>query len=94
MPKYGRVSGYIIGNEVDAQWIWCNAGEKTVEQYVREYAIAVRTTFYAARKHYSQARVYLSLTHHWMLPHTENALRTYRGRDIIEIFNRMRPRRW
>lgn len=87
--RYGRVSGYIIGNEVDAQWIWCNAGEKTVEQYTREYALAVRTTFYAARKHSSQARVYLSLTHHWMLPHTTNPLRTYRGHDIIELFNRM-----
>ncbi|MBZ0292529.1 MAG: DUF5722 domain-containing protein [Anaerolineae bacterium] len=87
--QYGRVSGYIIGNEVDAQWIWSNAGEKTVEAYMREYANAVRIAFYAARKQYSQARVYLSLTHHWTLPHTENQLRTYRGRDIIEIMNQM-----
>ena len=35
--RYGRACGYIIGNEVDAQWTWCNAGEKTVEQYVREH---------------------------------------------------------
>jgi hypothetical protein len=87
--KYGRVSGYIIGNEVDAQWIWSNAGEKTVEAYMQEYATAVRMAFYAARKQYSQARVYLSLTHHWTLPHTTNPLRTYAGRDIIEIMNRM-----
>jgi len=87
--KHGRVHGYIVGNEVDAQWIWCNAGEKTVEEYTREYAIAVRTTFYAARKKYSHARVYLSLTHHWMLPHTKNPKHTYRGRDIIDIFNRI-----
>lgn len=87
--QHGRVSGYIIGNEVDAQWIWSNAGEKTVEEYMRQYANAVRIAFYAARKHYSQARAYLSLTHHWTLPHTENPLRTYRGRDIIEIMNRL-----
>ena len=87
--QYGRVSGYIIGNEVDAQWIWCNAGEKTVEEYVREYAIAVRTTFYAARKKYSQARVYLSLTHHWTYPHTDNPKRTYRGRDVMDKFHQL-----
>jgi hypothetical protein len=86
---YGRVSGYIIGNEVDAQWIWSNAGEKSVEAYMQEYALAVRTAFYAARKQYSQARVYLSLTHHWTLPHTTNPLRTYAGRDIIEIMSRL-----
>ena len=87
--KYGRVSGYIIGNEVDAQWIWCNAGEKTVEDYMQEYALAVRTAFYAARKQYSRARVYISLTHHWTMPHTQNPLHTYRARDIVEIMNRM-----
>jgi hypothetical protein len=87
--QYGRVSGYIISNEVDAQWIWSNAGEKTVEDYMQEYAVAVRMAFYAARTQYSQARVYLSLTHHWTLPHTTNPLRTYAGRDIIEIMNRL-----
>ncbi|MGC9469064.1 MAG: DUF5722 domain-containing protein [Anaerolineae bacterium] len=86
---YGRACGYIIGNEVDAQWIWCNAGEKTVEQYVREYATAVRTMFYAARKHYAHARVYLSLTHHWAMRHQDNPLRFYPGRDVIEEFNRL-----
>lgn len=87
--QYGRVAGYIIGNEVDAAWIWSNAGEKTVEAYMQEYAVAVRTAFYAARKKYSQARVYISLTHHWTLPHITNPLRTYAGRDVIEIMNRV-----
>ncbi len=87
--RYGRVSGYIIGNEVDAAWIWSNAGEKSIEAFMQEYAVAVRTAFYAARKQYSQARVYVSLTHHWTLPHTENQLRTYAGRDIIEVMNRV-----
>jgi len=87
--KYGRVSGYIIGNEVDAAWIWSNAGEKTVASFMEEYTVAVRTAFYAARKMYSEARVYITLTHHWTLPHTENQLRTYAGRDIIEIMNRL-----
>ncbi len=82
--RYGRACGFIIGNEVDAGWVWCNAGEKPLEEYVRQHAIALRTAFYAARKKYARARVYLSLTHYWNLSHLENPLRTYKGRDIVE----------
>ncbi len=85
--RYGRACGFIIGNEVDAGWVWCNAGEKPVEEYVRQHAIALRMAFYAARKQYAQARVYLSLTHYWNLSHLENPLRTYKGRDIVEMLN-------
>jgi hypothetical protein len=83
--RHGRACGYIIGNEVDSAWVWCNAGEKTVEAYVREQAIAMRTAFYGARKKYAQARVYLSLDHLWTISHMDNPLRTYKSRDVIEI---------
>ncbi len=83
--RYGCACGYIIGNEVDSGWVWCNAGEKPVEDYVLEYAIAVRTAFYAARKKYAQARIYLSLDHLWTIAHMENPLRTYKSRDVIEL---------
>ncbi|MCP4196108.1 MAG: hypothetical protein GY762_03080 [Proteobacteria bacterium] len=89
--KYGRACGYIIGNEVDAQWVWCNAGEKDVEAYVREHGIAMRTAFCAARKQYAEARVYLSLTHHWgsswEMEGVANPLRSYAGRDVVEKLN-------
>jgi hypothetical protein len=87
--KYGRACGYIIGNEVDAQWIWCNAGRKTVREYVSEYATAMRMAFYAARKKYSQARVYASLTHYWNLAHREDPEQCYKGRDVIEVLNKI-----
>jgi hypothetical protein len=86
---YGRACGFIIGNEVDAQWIWCNAGPKTVEQYAREYVTAVRTMFTAARIKYAQARVYLSLTHHWSIAHCDDPTHCYPGQDVIENFNRI-----
>jgi hypothetical protein len=85
--KYGRACGYIIGNEVDSQWVWGNAGEMPVQEYVRQYVIAVRTAFEAARSKYARARVYLSLDHFWNLAYTDNPLRTYKGQEIIEIFN-------
>ena len=40
--KYGRAVGYIVGNEVDAQWEWQNMGEKSVRQFVEQYEPAVR----------------------------------------------------
>ena len=58
--KYGRACGYIIGNEVDAQWVWCNAGEKALADYLREHGNAMRIAFYAARKQYAEARVSIS----------------------------------
>lgn len=85
---YGQACGFIIGNEVDCQWMWCNAGEKTVREYVREYGIAMRTAFYAARKKYAQARIYISMTHLWNLTFKRSPRRFYKGRDVLEILNR------
>lgn len=41
---YGRACGFIIGNEVDSQWVWCNAGEKTAEKYMEEYSVTSETS--------------------------------------------------
>ncbi len=84
---HGRACGYIIGNEVDTQWVWYNAGEKTLDQFVQEYAVAVRTAYTTARKIYSQARVYLSLTHLWNMVIEDKPLRFYKGRELLERFN-------
>lgn len=87
--KYGRACGYIIGNEVCSGWVWCNAGEKTVAEYVRQHGIAMRTAFYAARKKYGRARVYLSLDHHWTIFYEDNPLRCYPGREVVDLLNEM-----
>ena len=84
---YGRACGLIIGNEVDSQWMWGNAGEMKVAQYVREYSVALRAAFYAARKHYAQARVYVSLDHLWTRAFTRQTRRYYKGRDILDGLN-------
>jgi hypothetical protein len=86
--RHGRACGYIIANEVDSAWVWANAGEMPVEQYVSEYAVAIRAAFEAARAKYAQARVYVSLDHLWTIAYQDNPLRTYKGRDIIELLNK------
>ncbi len=82
--QYGRACGLIIGNEVNSQWIYSNAGEMPQEEFVRQYHIALRTAWYAAKSVYANARVYVSLDHCWSIANGENSLRYYPGRDFLE----------
>ena len=59
--KFGRVVGYIIGNEVNSHWWWCNMGRVTMEEFADDYLRTVRLMHAAIRKQSSWARVYLSL---------------------------------
>lgn len=87
--RYGRALDYIVGNEVDSQWIWQNMGEQPIERFMQFYEHAVRIVFATARKYYASARIYISLDHLWNRPFREESGRYYRGRDIIEVMNRL-----
>ena len=87
--KYGRVVGFIISNEVNSQYVWGNAGEKTVEDYMSEYTQAMRLAWICSRKHCSHFRIYISLDHFWCglnFSATE-PLRYYSGRRMVELLN-------
>lgn len=85
---YGRACGWIIGNEVNAPWIYCNCGEMEMSKFASEYQIALRSAFQAVRKYYAEARVYISLDHCWNLLLEANDRRFYRGRDLLETLHR------
>ncbi len=83
--KYGRAVNYIVGNEVDAGETWYNMGnDKTVREFVSDYARTVRLTNTIVKSYYSNARVYISLTHNWdqQLPPTQ--IGSFDGRSIID----------
>ncbi len=85
---YGRVVGMIVGNEVDAGYIWANSGEMDMETYVREYATALRVTWQTAASVYANVRVYVSLDHFWTMAMDENQpLRYYKTRDMLVYLN-------
>lgn len=87
--KYGRITGFIVSNEVNSGCIWGNAGEKTVEQYCSEYTKALRITWEASRKYWEHAQVFLSLDHCWGERFYEDRpLGTYRGRDVVDLVSR------
>lgn len=86
--NYGRVWGYIIGNEVNSHWYWYNLGNAPRTIVAQEYEKAVRIANIAVRKASANARVYLSLEHHWNMSYDQNIFRTCPGRVLLEDFNR------
>ena len=84
---YGRALGFIVGNEVDAQWEWQNMGYTTLDQFVEQYEPALRIAYMATQKYYKYARVYTSLTNHWMSPYDSNPLKGYAARKVIDKLN-------
>ena len=90
--RFGKVVGFIVGNEVDAQWAWSNSGEKTVDEFLDDYARALRIMSLASRNFYSEARTYTSLTHAWTVgagsnPDPANPTRFYAAKDVLDKLN-------
>lgn len=85
--KYGRVWNYIVGNEVNSHWFWYNMGRASMEELANDYLIAVRACHASVRKHSMNARVYLSLEHHWNIRYPGGgAQQAFAGRPFIEYF--------
>ena len=87
--KYGHLGGFIVSNEVCSQYVWGNAGEMPVEQYVREYTQALRMAWLAGRRYCSHFRAYISLDQYWdgACHNPRFPLRYYPGRRVIELLN-------
>ena len=63
--QYGRIHHWIMHNEVDAGWVWTNAGEKSELTYMDLYIKSMRAVYLTARQFNPHARVFISLTHFW-----------------------------
>ncbi len=63
--KHGRVHHWIMHNEVDAGWVWTNAGEKEDTVYMDLYQRSMRLMDLIARQYDPHARPFITLTHHW-----------------------------
>jgi hypothetical protein len=87
---HGRVWGWIIGNEVNSQWLWYNMGHAPMADVCSEYEKAVRAAQEEVTRHAGHARCYLSFDHHWntSMPNI-SAEEAYRGRDFLDTFARI-----
>lgn len=80
--KYGRITHWILHNEVDAGWIWTNAGQIPMDTYLDLYYRSMRTTQGVIRRYGNAGNVLISLTHYWTDRHNE---RCYAPKDMIDL---------
>ena len=86
---FGRVSGFMIGNEINSHWFWSNRGRASMEEFADDYLQAVRLAHDSIRRQSSWARVYLSLEHHWNIRYADGTeLQTFPARPFLEYFAR------
>lgn len=82
---FGRVSNFILGNEVNSHWFWSNRGRCTMEQFAEDYLRALRIAHAAIRVTSQSARVYVSLEHHWNIRYPGGGPdQTFPGRPFLE----------
>ena len=86
-PDYGKVSNWIIGNEINCQE-WNYMGATDVGTYVRAYQQAFRTIYTAIKSTNANDRVYFSLAYWWGMPFEgkDDSLH-YKGREMVDVFN-------
>ena len=80
--RYGRIHHWIMHNEVNAGWVWTNAGEKTALRYMDLYHRSMRTAHLIARQYNPHAKVFISLEHHWTMKPTP---KFYAGRELLDL---------
>ncbi|MCD9021756.1 DUF5722 domain-containing protein [Cohnella silvisoli] len=85
---YGRAVNYIVGNEVNSQYYWYDMGNKALQDFVEQYARAYRIAETAVKKYYSNGRTYISLDHFWNGSAGTDALKTYKGKALMDEFNK------
>lgn len=84
---FGRVVGWIVGNEVNSHWWWANQGLTSMETFVDDYARTVRLVHAAVRSVSTSDRVYISLEHHWNIRYSPaSGLMAFPGRPFLNAF--------
>lgn len=83
---HGRISNWVIANEINARKEWNYMEYTDVGTYVEEYAKAFRVFYTAIKSISSSARVYMPIDQQWDRDIRNNT--NYDGRDILDEFNR------
>lgn len=83
---YGRVSNWVIGNEINNQ-LWNYMGPMSLEQYMEEYVRAFRVFYTAIRSTSSTSRVFFSTDYNWL--HEADGRLKYNAKDVLDTFNSM-----
>ena len=82
--KYGIVSNYIVGNEVNDNGAYNYVGDMGLDEYVSVYYQTFKTMYDALKAENSNANIYVPLEQRWT---TENTSTDYAGKDFLERFD-------
>ncbi len=80
--KFGRCNHWIMHNEVDAGWVWTNAGDKTALVFMDTYIKSMRMCYNIARSYNPHSQVFVTLTHYWAWTSDP---KFYPSKDLMEI---------
>ncbi len=83
----GKISNWVIGNEINNAQVWNYAGEKELKGYINEYMKAFRVFYTAIKSTSSSDRLYFSTDFNWTEP--EPTPSRYGARDVIDTFAAM-----
>jgi Family of unknown function (DUF5722) len=86
--EHGQVWNWIIGNEVNSHWFWCNGGRRSMEVFARDYEAVLRLAYSSIRKYSAHSRIYVSLEHHWNIPYAGgDTTQCFPARPFLECLN-------
>lgn len=83
----GGIANWIAHNEVDFHSVWTNMGEQPRSVATETYYRSLRMIHNAARMYQPHARVFASLTHHWVVA-DDGLGRQLSPREVIETLHR------
>ena len=81
---YGLSHMMDVGNEVNSQRIWHNAGPMTCDAFMEEYAVALRLAWQLSRQYDPGYRVNISLEQNFTKPFIDDPLRYYPAKTCLE----------
>ncbi len=83
---HGKVSNWVIANEINARKEWNYMAYTDIGTYVEEYAKAFRVFYNAIKSVNASAKVYMPIDQQWDRNIKNN--KNYDGRDIVDVFNK------
>jgi len=82
--KHGRVSNWIVGNEVNNNKNWNYVGSMDLASYTKLYEKNFRVAYTAIKSRSKNARVFFSTDYEWK---KQNTNLQYAAKDFIDLFN-------
>ncbi len=84
---HGRVSNWIIGNEINNPDRWNYMGEKDFDSYMREYARSFRVFYNAMKAKSANTKLFFSIDYDWVYSIGSGPDVKYGGKAVVDTLN-------